>query len=360
MARHRPLTLINMYPYRKLMDAYSKYLGTIHKFYIPPIYITDKKIKSIMSFIFYFPVFISRFFGFTERMNIRVVNFHNPTISVLTVLLGRIFVSQRIKVFLSFHGTDLLSVTSSKNEMLMFWKCIFNHCDAIITVSSKQASDLGRLFPAICSKLHTINNGVDIAACEIAALSGELPEELSDKKYIACVGTFDLIKGQDILVKAFQKLAATMEEVNLVLVGRSGANLDKITQLVQDASCRDRIYIYPDMGHAATLAVISRAELFVLPSRQEAFGLVILEAGALETPVIASQVGGIPEIIIDGKTGVLVPPEAPKALQIAMVSCLNDRQKARAYAKNLKKHISKNFTWDKVLETYGTLLSKMS
>jgi starch synthase len=113
--------------------------------------------------------------------------------------------------------------------------------------------------------------------------------------------------------------------------------------------------IFPDCSHADTLATIAAAELFVLPSRQEPFGIVLLEAASLGTPVVASRVGGIPEIVEDGRTGVLVPPEDPGVLAAAIHALLRDPDRARRHAAALRDVAESRFTWHQAAESYVAL-----
>ena len=107
---------------------------------------------------------------------------------------------------------------------------------------------------------------------------------------------------------------------------------------------RERVLLYCDLPHGPTLAAISRATLFALPSRREPFGIVILEAAALAIPVVASRVGGIPEVIRDGYSGVLVPPDDVSALAEAINSMLTDRERAAAQAARLQETVRRNFS----------------
>ncbi len=85
------------------------------------------------------------------------------------------------------------------------------------------------------------------------------------------------------------------------------------------------------VGHQADpRPFLGMAAAVVVPSRQEAFGRVLIEAMAAEVPVVATRVGGIPEVCVDGRTGLLVPPEDPGALAGAIVSTLTDPDATRA------------------------------
>jgi glycosyltransferase involved in cell wall biosynthesis len=104
----------------------------------------------------------------------------------------------------------------------------------------------------------------------------------------------------------------------------------------------------------------AKADLFVLPSRRESFGLVLAEAMAAGLPVIATQVGAIPEVVKDGETGILVPPEDPSALANAVSDLLDHPRVMKDMGTRGRERAEKHFTWDKVAQrvvrTYHQIL----
>ena len=94
----------------------------------------------------------------------------------------------------------------------------------------------------------------------------------------------------------------------------------------------------------------ANADLFVLPSKMEAFGLVLAEAMASGLPVVSTRVGGIPEVVEEGVTGLLVPPNDPPALAEAIIDLLDDRDRMRAMGVRGRERVREHFTWDKVAE----------
>jgi glycosyltransferase involved in cell wall biosynthesis len=93
-----------------------------------------------------------------------------------------------------------------------------------------------------------------------------------------------------------------------------------------------------------------QADLFVLPSRRESFGLVLAEAMACGLPVVATTAGAIPEVVEDGLTGVLVPPDDPEALANAVRSLLSNRPRMQAMGTAGAQRVRQRFTWDKVAQ----------
>ena len=103
------------------------------------------------------------------------------------------------------------------------------------------------------------------------------------------------------------------------------------------------------------MKILKSSEILVVPSRTESIPQVIKEAFYLKVPVIATNVGGNPELVTHQKTGILVPPEDPEKLMIAINNLLDNEEAKRNFANNAFEFINKNFSWDVLLEKYTNL-----
>lgn len=107
-----------------------------------------------------------------------------------------------------------------------------------------------------------------------------------------------------------------------------------------------------NVPHATVIGCLRKAAAFCLPSRIEPFGIAILEAGALRVPVVATRVGGIPEIVTDGITGRLVPADDVAALATALAELLASPQERDRLAENLHRRVRDEFTWQRACRQY--------
>lgn len=179
--------------------------------------------------------------------------------------------------------------------------------------------------------------------------------------FLLFVGRLASNKGLDPLLTAFQTLAAHDRNATLVLVGEDGGVRAAAEARARSLGLSERVRFTGFVEDDRLLASAFReARLFVLPSEYESFGLVLLEALAQGTPVIASRVGGIPEFVPDGKAGLLVPPNDAKALADALVTLWPDEPRARAMGAFGRTEVVPKYTWDGVVDQLLTVYRKVA
>jgi len=173
-----------------------------------------------------------------------------------------------------------------------------------------------------------IYNGVDLDRYDHQEPCCTLREEYGmepSSSIVGVVGRLELEKGHPTLLEAWPIVLRSAPEAYLLIVGE-GSRLDALHDIAREMRILHRVVF---TGRRDDIPAITAAfDVAVLPSYREAQGLTILEAMALSRPVVASNVGGIPEMIQDGVTGLLVPPHDPPALAGAIVTLLQDHQLA--------------------------------
>ena len=144
--------------------------------------------------------------------------------------------------------------------------------------------------------------------------------------FILCLGTIGARKGQQYLVEAFLKIALKHPEWRLVLAGRQAhePTIRIIGDLIDSTDAGKRVVLMPDVDDLAAQSLLQQAEIFAIPSTGEGLGLSLQEAMYAGCACIGSKVGGIPDLIEEGKTGLLVPPADVGALARALDSLLVD------------------------------------
>lgn len=234
---------------------------------------------------------------------------------------------------------------------------------AIIAISEASKKIIVAQNQEVAEKITIVHNGIDTKQWEADAKLESRNEyrrlhfgALQNEKVILCVAELNKRKGQKHLIEAAKILAdAGAMNFKIVFVG-DGPERKYYEKLA--APLGDKILF---LGRKKEIAkLMTAAEAFVLPSEREAFGLVLLEAGVAGLPIIASNVGGIPEIIDDGKTGILVPPENPQALAEAIKNIIENpemAEKLKVAAKSKLKSIFNAKTMaEKTAEVYDKIL----
>ena len=152
----------------------------------------------------------------------------------------------------------------------------------------------------------------------------KIPSVEKNPKQIAYVGRDSFEKGTDILRKIESQINGTVK-------------------------------FCTDLPWDETMKILKASQILVVPSRTESIPQVIKEAFYLKVPVVATNVGGNPELVVHQETGILVPPEDPEKLKIAINNLLDNEESRRNFANNAFEFITKNFSWDVLLEKYTNL-----
>jgi len=172
--------------------------------------------------------------------------------------------------------------------------------------------------------IRRIYNGVDLSRYENQEPCCTLPEEYGmepGSQIVGVVARLEPEKGHPTLLEAWPAVLRSVPDAYLLIVGE-GSRRDALEALARDLHIAHRVVFTGRRDDVP--AVTAALDVAVLPSYREAQGLSILEALALSRPVVASDVGGIPEVITDGVTGLLVPPHDADALAAAIVRLLRD------------------------------------
>jgi glycosyltransferase involved in cell wall biosynthesis len=163
---------------------------------------------------------------------------------------------------------------------------------------------------------------------------------------IGFVGQLDERKGIEDLLSAFRSVHRRLPEVHLVMAGTG-----PLEAMIQRFYCENQL---GDVVHMLGFrddvpAVMQAIDVLALPSRWEGFGLVLIEAMAASTPVVATRVSSIPEIVVDGKTGFLVPPGKPELLAERLVQVLSNRELAAEMGRHGRARVVERFTVDRMV-----------
>jgi len=189
-----------------------------------------------------------------------------------------------------------------------------------------------------------LHNGIDIAEMEKRRLDSLQMRErlgLRQEDFICVtVGRLVPVKGYSFLIHAMGKLSQTVPNVKLLIAG-DGSERESLERQVLNLGLEDRVLF---LGLREDIPeILSCGDLFLLSSVNEGFGLVLLEAMAFKLPIIATRVGGVPEVVEDGKTGLLIPSEDPEAFVSAVLRIYRNREWGRDLGLAGYERVKRNF-----------------
>ena len=190
--------------------------------------------------------------------------------------------------------------------------------DRVLTTSRYSAAALARDYRIEEGRIRVVGEPIELARWRGAL---ESAEELSrDPPGILCVAHLYPRKDVRGLLEAFSRIRGSA----ILRVVGIGPELERLKRQASRLGLGDRVEFAGQVSYARLAAEYRRATMFCLPSRQEGFGIVFLEAMAAGLPIVAARAGAVSEVLADGECGVLVPPGAPVALAAALDGLLDD------------------------------------
>ena len=220
--------------------------------------------------------------------------------------------------------------------------------DRVIAVSAQMRGDILTHFRVEPERVVVIHNGVDAEAFARTERRDALARHGVREPYALFVGRISEQKGIFQLLDAARTLPAG---VQLVLCASSPDTPELLARLEAAAAGRPDIrWINAMLPVPEVVQLYSHAAVFVCPSIYEPFGLINLEAMACGTPVVASRVGGIPEVVVDGETGRLVEPGDVAALAQALREALADPERARRMGEAGRRRVEAHFSWERIAD----------
>lgn len=208
------------------------------------------------------------------------------------------------------------------------------------------------------NKISIIPNGInveDFQATDTADFRKKY--DLGNDPFILFMGRLNSIKGPDLLLHAFCNVKERLQDCHLVFAGPDGGMLAELKKMAVEFDVDSRVHFLGYLGGADKSQAYHAADLLVIPSRQEAMSIVVLEAGITRTPVLLTDQCGFNDVA--SISGGQVVSASVDGLQKSLIEILRDPAKLKSMGANLKKYTCEHFTWDSVIKKYLYLFRRI-
>jgi glycosyltransferase involved in cell wall biosynthesis len=309
--------------------------------------------KSILSL----PKVVIKLFILLYKKNYYIINTHLSQAGVIGIIVGRLV---RIPCIIETrHYSDYMYKYGNKIKQWLDKKTV-NMTNHVIVVSNAGKEILKKIEGIKEEKINVIYNGIDISKFSSNHRT-QIRKQLGIDNNIVLTftATFHPSKGHKYLLESVGMLKKNYPNVVLLLIG-DGVLRSNLGALTKQLNIEDNVRF---LGYRTDIPdILSATDIYVHSSVEEGFGIAIIEAMAVGLPVVATNVGGIPEIITNGENGILVPPENPHALAEAIIDLIEHTEQRKILAEKGRQHVTANFTDEimvkKYMEVYNNVINQ--
>ncbi|MCP4544102.1 MAG: N-acetyl-alpha-D-glucosaminyl L-malate synthase BshA [Chloroflexi bacterium] len=286
-----------------------------------------------------------------KRLQVLHVHYAIP-FAIAAMLARQIAPELDLKIVTTLHGTDV-TLVGNNPTFKPITELAIEQSDAVTAVSRFLREETYRQF-RVEKDVEVIYNFVDPARHDHLPSSYPLSDD-SCPCTLMHISNFHAIKRVDDVVKIFARVLGKLD-ARLVMVG-DGPNSALALQTAQDLDIEDRVQFVGVVNRIVPL--LQTADLLLLPSQTESFGLVTLEAMASGVPVIASDVGGLPEVVEHGVTGYLAPVGDVDQMAAYAVKLLSDRIAFQTFSKSARERAVRLFDCHDILPQYEAVYERV-
>lgn len=333
---YQEIEAIKIYRFRYAPGHYENlaYRGNMHQ-------LVKKNIINKLLLFNFLAAFATRSYNIAKNRKIEILHCHwwIPA-GLMGAVIARL---SNIPLVVTVHGTDIRLLGHS-GSLRLIAQFVLQTAQAITVSSSYLLQEITGLFPSLGPKIIKIPIPVELELSRPLITNHETPVH-----HLISIARLSSQKGLNFLIDACARLKSDKIAFNLSIIGE-GEERERLSRQIQYLKLTNEVILLGEMPHNKIGEYLAKADLFILPSVQEGFGVGLIEALLCKKPVIGTNSGGIPDIIKDGETGLLVPPKDPVALAEAIKLLLRNKRLARRLAKNGYQYVRANFTPERVAE----------
>lgn len=316
---------------------------------------------NFLSWVFLFNHFMEKRFALLKK-SVDIIHGHDWLVALASIATKHF--TNKPLVF-TYHSTErgrvgTLSTPDSFTIDSLEWWCGYEASKIIVT-SRSMMNEVMNAFKIPSNKISIIPNGIDISEFNIQVNPLEIKRNIGigeDKKLVLFVGRITSQKGVTYLIQAVPKVLSAHPDARFVIVG-DGWELGTIKNMIYSMGLGEYVKTLGFLPDHTVKSLMKAADVMVIPSIYEPFGIVALEAMASGTPLVASDVGGLSEIIEHEKTGLKVYPANPDSIAWGINTVLSNPRWARAMAQNALAIVKEKYSWEAIAAKTAELYRKL-
>lgn len=321
----------------------------VFELYLRSLWSAERPARAAVGFLANFIPTLVRLARFLRNRQIDVVSLEYPLACMAYFAVVKWWM--RIKLLVGVHGSDLHLLHKAPEHEQQVLRWLFRRADWVLAHSAHMLSDAQRILGRRYANSSHLPCWVDVTQLRhTAALA---PKPPLPAPYILTVAKLYPRKGLDILIQAVHQLSATTA-IRFVIAG-DGPEQERLQSLAAQLGVQERIVFLGDVGSDQIPALMQHCEFFVLPSRSEPFGIVLLEAMTFGKAVVATNVGGIPEFVKHGINGLLTGPEDSATLAHHIERLINDHPLRQTLGANGKQTVETEYDHKVLSKRYEQL-----
>lgn len=319
---------------------------TVDGINIHRVYRSDTKVLGSLMHRF---AVIRKILSLNSKIKLDVVHSHTIYDSLTLSLLSPF---SSLPLVSTEHSSGfLIDVDNNRKNRIRVYKRILDASHHIICPSDELRDYVIRIGidPA---KVTYISNGVDVTKFNPEAEGTQMRKKLglgSQEKIVLCPRRLVPKNGVLYFIQAIPSVVAEMDDIKFLVAG-DGSELEKLRNEARKLNIEDNVIFLGSVPNDEMPELYNLSSVVVLPSLKEATSISGLEAMASAKPLIGSDIGGIPQIIDDGQTGFLVPPERADLIASSLISLFKDEERRVSMGKNAYQKAKNEFTWGIIAE----------
>ncbi|NEU31182.1 N-acetyl-alpha-D-glucosaminyl L-malate synthase BshA [bacterium LRH843] len=323
----------------------------------PNIYYHEVEVNNYS--VFQYPPYdltlASKMVEVAKSKKLDLIHVHYAVPHAICAILAKQMLNNDIKIMTTLHGTDItiLGEDPLLQDIIRFG---IEQSDLVTAVSNNLVAQTRALVPTE-KEIETVYNFIDervYTRLKVDELKAHYEIE-DDERVIIHISNFRPVKRVPDVIRSFANIVKEVK-AKLLLIG-NGPELQVARQLVKEYQLEDKVRFLGNQKHVAEL--LSLSDLLLLVSEKESFGLVALEAMACGVPVVGTNTGGIPEVVIDGETGYLCEVGDIERISRRALDLLLDQKLYESFSRNGIERVNKVFHSQIIVEEYESLYRKM-